>query len=201
MRAYTILAALILASAVPAAAWAAATPGTSPAPESKLTFNGAHLGMTLEQWKSLPISGGNSSHVELVCTDDLGRNPKSGQASGAGAVVCSRVVRYRGTALMQSIPFLSSYRARSPKYYFADGRLSKIDFLVSVDAFNTLDAMFTKKLDVQPATDRIVDKYSDGVKFDRVERIWALPDIKVKIVDPSDIPSQIQVQYSRVEPG
>jgi hypothetical protein len=132
----------------PAAGAGVKTLSSAPPPADLLGVNGAQLGMTLEAWKALPYKAGPTSHMTTSCMaspEPAGGVQRVQTSQRSNLFVCSYVTRYGQTVLQQSFPLTAAFLARSPSYAFVDGRLSRIEFHTSVNAFISLDALLTAR--------------------------------------------------------
>lgn len=192
-----LLAGIVALGLGASAAARAQSPG--PAPQSPpgpahedgqtLQFKGARLGMTIAQWKALPYPGGASTHVETACVD----SPNRSADPGARVVVCSYVTRYGRIELPQSFAFTATRLARDPSYAFVDGKLARIEFQTSIDAFDELDARFATLYGHGQDGQTLRDQHADVA---RVQKIWRTPGGTVRIIDPSPRPSLLSVQFT-----
>jgi hypothetical protein len=194
---------LVIAIAAAGAAQASqATPADAPA--GVVGFMGARLGMGLDDWKALAYPGRNPAQVQAQCADEPaaattikgGRHAAAAPASVAPRLVCTYTSRLGGVALPLSIPLAGSFLVRQPQYDFVGGRLSKIEFHTSIDAFNDLTARFTSRYGPAGQTLRDDVTLSDGLDLPRVRKIWRLPGGSVEIIDPSARPTQLAVQFA-----
>lgn len=162
-----------------------------------LAQSGARLGMSLDDWRSLPDRLWPSSHVVPSCVPDSGSTGLSQGAtsSPAGVLECSYRARDGKTLYQQSFPLFGSFVARAPSFAFVDGRLSQIRFRTSVDAFSRLDAWFTRQLGPPVQTMRDDVRFGQGFTFPRVRRHWRRGDVDVWLIDPSRRPDQLAVRY------
>ncbi|HEX4196509.1 MAG TPA: hypothetical protein VHZ26_03620 [Caulobacteraceae bacterium] len=188
------LGAAALASASRAAASQApqgdATAGAAMADPSQagdIGFMGARLGMGLAAWKALAYPGRNPGDVAAACA--------AGRAS-AGGLVCTYAQRAGGLSLPLSIPLSGSWLVRDPQYDFVGGRLSRIEFHTSIDAFNALTARFEARYG--PASQTLHDDVTTrgGLDLPRVRMIWRLPAGSIEIVDPTTPPNQLAVRFA-----
>ncbi|HEY5006530.1 MAG TPA: hypothetical protein VII42_00915 [Caulobacteraceae bacterium] len=168
---------------------------------SVIGFMGAQLGMGLAEWKALAYPGRNPAQVTTTCSDDTTRTggpPVAGGGSGQGGrlVVCTYTNRLGGAALPLSFPLTQAYLVQGPKYDFIDGKLSKVEFQTSIDAFDDLTARFEARYG--PAAQTLRDDVTTRGGFDlpRVRKIWRLPKGSVEIIDPATPPTQLAVQFS-----
>ncbi|HZC16182.1 MAG TPA: hypothetical protein VE309_05430 [Caulobacteraceae bacterium] len=150
-------------------------------------FMGARLGMGLDAWKALAYPGRNPAEVATACA--------AGPVSTPGVVVCTYAQRAGSLDLPLSIPLSGTWLVRSPRYDFVGGRLSRIEFRTSIDAFNDLTARFEAKYG--PATQTLNDNLTtrDGLNLPRVRKIWRLPAGSIEIVDPTTPPTQLAVRF------
>ena len=150
-------------------------------------FMGAQLGMGLDAWKALAYPGHGPNEVVAACA--------AGPASAPGGVVCTYAQRAGSFDLPLSIPLSGTWLVRDPRYDFVGGRLSRIEFRTSIDAFNDLTARFEAKYG--PATQTLNDDVTtrDGRDLPRVRKIWRLPAGSIEIVDPTTPPTQLAVRF------
>jgi hypothetical protein len=162
---------------------------------------GARLGMGLAEWKALAYPGRNPAQVQTLCSDDStgtagGHLGAGAPGQGAQTVVCTYTSRLGSVTLPLSFPLTNIYLVREPKYDFVGGRLSRVEFRTSIDAFNDLTARFEARYG--PASQTLRDDVTtrDGFDLPRVRKIWRLPSGSVEIIDPSTPPTQLAVQFS-----
>lgn len=170
-----------------AAAASEAPPANAPA--GGIGFMGARLGMGLDQWKALAYPGRDPGQVEAACVN--------GQAGTApGTVVCTYAQRAGGVTLPLSFPLTKTWLVRDPTYDFVDGRLGKIAFHTSIDAFDDLSARFEAKYGPASQIQRDDVKTRSGLDLPRVRKTWRLPSGSIEIVDPATPPTQLAVQFT-----
>lgn len=143
-----------------------------------LSFGGARLGMSKADWLQLAPSGVTTGHAAASCA------PAPAGATVQGEV-CTYATRYGQVTLPQAISLSGGYLAREPTYVFVDGRLRRIAFRTSLNAFSDLDARFTQRFGAPSQTSRRTLSIRSGFKFDEVIRTWRAPGGTVRIVDPS----------------
>jgi hypothetical protein len=85
---------------------------------------------------------------------------------------------------------------RDPKYDFVGGRLSRVEFRTSIDAFNDLTARFEARYGPANQTLRDDVETRSGLDLPRVRKIWRLPSGTVEIIDPATPPTQLDVQFT-----
>ena len=167
-------------------------------------FMGARLGMGLADWKALAYPGRSPAQVQAACANqappaaaEAERHAAvSGPAPAAPALVCTYTSRLGGVVLPLTIPLAGRFLVRQPQYDFTGGRLSKIEFHTSIDAFNDLTARFEGRYGPASQTLRDDVTLSDGLDLPRVRKIWRLPGGSVEIIDPSARPTQLAVQFT-----
>lgn len=191
------LAALLGAVATPALAQTAA----GAIPRGDLQFDGARLGMSLSQWKALPPPQGSTADVATECSNDTtldtaSRVTFSVSGSEPPVVVCSYVARLGRYVLAQDFPLAKTYFARNPKFTFVSGRLAKIEFKSSINAFDDLVAAFEARFGAASQTIRDQIRTPFGLTLPRVQKIWRLPDGLVSITDPSDDLDRLVVDFT-----
>ncbi|HEY3888130.1 MAG TPA: hypothetical protein VGL73_06110 [Caulobacteraceae bacterium] len=168
---------------------------------SAVGFMGARLGMGLAEWKALTYPGRNPAQVRTLCSEDsigtAGSRPGPGASAQSGnAVVCTYANRLGKVTLPLSFPLTNAYLVREPKYVFVGGRLARVGFRTSIDAFNDLTARFEARYG--PATQTLHDDVTtrSGLDLPRVRKIWRLASGSVEIIDPSTPPTQLAVQFT-----
>jgi hypothetical protein len=186
-----------LAVWIPALAKAAPTAGQA-APA--LALKGARLGMTLAQWRALPFGGDTAQHISGLCADapapvGAGRRKARKPPGQPPVLLCSYVARYGRVIVPESFALTPAFLARDPEYYFTGGRLSKIEFHVSVDGFNALVALFRGRYGLENQTVRDSVTIEHGLELQRVQKIWRLPGGSLRITDPSSVYNELLVQY------
>jgi hypothetical protein len=154
--------------------------------------------MTIEEWKALPYPGPSSEHATARCSygpaGAAASDPQGESAKQSTAVeVCAYVAP---EAEDEAFPLMKTFLARSPTYYFGGGRLSKIEFHTSIDAFNDVMALLEAKYG--PASQTLRDDVRLDNSFDlpRVKKIWRQANGSIQLVDPSSAPAQLEVQFT-----
>ncbi|HEY1751974.1 MAG TPA: hypothetical protein VGG29_11965 [Caulobacteraceae bacterium] len=155
----------------------------APAPAAPLGFAGATLGMSLADWKAQPPPADAGPGAEAVCTPQ----PAAGQVS------CGYDSEVGRTALPRALRLDKRYLARGVAYMFNDGRLTEIRFQSSVDAYNDVMAMLTKRYGPPSHTARDSLKSSIG-RLQRVHQVWRTPDGVVTLADPAPTPAALTVR-------
>lgn len=168
------------------------------APSPALEFRGARLGMTIEDWKSLPFPGKSSDPVSRTCKNGpagiIGAG-LSGESSKPTAPV--EICSYASPdETDKSFTLTKTYLVRRPQYDFVNGQLSKIEFHSSINAFNDVMALLDGTYG--PATQTLRDsvKVVDGFDMPRVQMIWRRTNGTIQLVDPSSTPAQLVVRFA-----
>lgn len=170
----------------------------------KLELGRARLGMTFAEWRALPYAGQDDGHVSASCT---------GVPAGNGGaplkivtserprttVACSYVARFGRMAFPQSFALTSTLLANNPEYSFVGGNLSKIEFHLSIDAFDALVALFRARHGSENQTVRDSVTTKDGMIILRVQKVWRLPSGSIRIVDPSSRFNELLVRYESLK--
>jgi hypothetical protein len=166
-----------------------------------LDFEGARLGMTIAAWKALPYPGRSKAHVIAACSDDPSAvirdalTAESGRRRG-GAIVCAYITHYGQKVLVQPFALTKVYFARTPLYEFVGGKLSKIAFRTSIDAFNDLMARLQSRYGPVNQTVRDEVNLRDDLRVPGVKEIWRRSDGMIDIDDPSaSAPNDLTVQF------
>ena len=144
---------------------------------------------------------GSTADVATACSNDAAPDATSRasfDASGSGpqVVVCFYVARIGRYALAQDFPLTKTYLARSPKFTFVSGRLARIEFKSSINAFDDLVALFEARFGPASQTVRDQIRTPFGLTLPRVQNIWRRPDGLVRITDPSDSLDQLAVDFT-----
>jgi hypothetical protein len=192
------MAVLVVAAATPAFC----QPNLGASVSGDLFFGGARLGMSLSQWQALPRPRGSTAGVSAACGNDSApiRGSKASLSASTPApreVVCSYASRLGRYVVAQDFPLTKTYLARDPTFTFVSGRLAKIEFGSSIDAFDDLVAAFETKFGRASQTIRDQIKTPYGPTLPRVQKIWRLPDGVVRITDPSTRLDQLLVDIAR----
>jgi hypothetical protein len=197
---YPGLASLLIAIAGPAVC----QPDLGASASGDLHFGSARLGMSLAQWKASALPGPPAAGLQTTCSNEA--EPAvpvgvkiSASRSEAGALVCSYVTRLGPNVLPQYFPLTKTYLARSPTFTFVSGKLYKIEFRSSIDAFDDLVAIFEGKFGPAGETIRDQVRTSYGQPLPRVQKIWRLSGGLVRITDPSARPDQLVVDFTPLE--
>jgi hypothetical protein len=168
---------------------AASEPPPANAPAGGIGFMGARLGMGLDQWKALAYPGHDPSQVAAACANGQG-------GTAPGTVVCTYAQRAGGVTLPLSFPLTKTWLVRDPTYDFVDGRLGKIAFHTSIDAFDDLSARFEARYGPASQIQRDDVTTRSGLDLPRVRKTWRLPGGSIEIIDPATPPTQLAVQFT-----
>ena len=195
----TLVASIALLSLLGAGAASAA-----PAGGGAFAFTGAHLGMSLGDWRALPFPGGPDRRVQPACTGDAGAGrvallePTPAERK-SGAVACGYVARYGAVALAQGI---RPAKDRSPvqvRYLFVKGRLADIRYRASRDAFDRVTARL--KAAYGPPRAVVRDEVSTEIgRLERVHMSWSTPAGSAVLTDPADARLDLAVELSSRTP-
>lgn len=177
---------------------ASATPAQSAAIP---TFGNARLGMSLQAWRALPFPGPANRRVVVACSGDRGAKAPRGPAPGAvekapGEEVCAYVARYGPhTVLTQSFEWGKGVLAHAPEYHFVGGRLSRIDFEASIDAFDSIMARLKARYGGPARTLRGDARTSLGPR-PKVEEVWDTPSAVIDLTDPTPDPTLLSLSLA-----
>ncbi len=99
-------------------------------------------------------------------------------------MVCDYVSRYGAIALTEDVPWTQGLLVKSPRYVFTDGRLSRIDLHIGIDALDSLMVWLKARYG---APSRLVH---DNMKtrvgpLPRLTARWNTEGGAVELVDPS----------------
>jgi hypothetical protein len=177
--------------------------GNAPAPDLRLVD--AEIGMTLAEWRALPMPSGLTSQAGADC----GAVPPSAVAKAVNGdapkahstVVCDYETHYGKVSLRQSIRINRKYLARDPRYTFLNGRLAQIEFHASIDAFNAVMAAIDRAYGPSTETVRDDGPMYDDVRLPRVRKVWRLAAGLIQVTDPSSRPDELAVQLSAWSSG
>lgn len=177
-----------LAAGLAAIGLAAAAP--PPPAGGPLEFDGAKLGMSLQQWKALPPPSPDP-RATPICEAGAGAAP---------VTACSYAARFGAYELPEPAPLAGRFLARKQTYRFVGGALTCIEYRSSIDAFDVLVA----KLKAQYGRpSRIVHSPATPagqLGAPSVEVDWTLPNGQVRLVDPSPDPNRLMVRL-QARPG
>jgi hypothetical protein len=154
--------------------------------------------MTVEQWKSLPYPGPSSERATARCSyDPVEAPPGDPQGESAKQPTAVEVCTYVAPeAADEAFPLMKTFLARNPRYYFVGGRLSKIEFHTSIDAFNDVMALLETRYGPASQTVRDDLKMTSGFDLPRVRKIWRQANGSIHLIDPSSTPTQLAVQFT-----
>jgi hypothetical protein len=190
--------ALMIGLVVLLAGPAAANQPVPPAQAGDIEFMGVRLGTGLAEWKALAFPGRDSDQVAATCSSAPARTSKGGPSTAQAqpTVVCGYVAKSGSVDLPPSLPLTGNFLVRDPKYEFVGGRLSSIAFHTSIDAFNDLTTRFEARYG--PASQTLYDdvKTRGGYDIPRVRKIWRLAGGSIEITDPTNPPTQLEVQFT-----
>jgi hypothetical protein len=186
---------------------AVALVGPSPAQtEAPVAFDGAALGMSINDWKSLPLPAGVGPDATPACAPVTTAKPIPGRPLAAmtqrvNEQACAYDARFGHDILPHSIQLDARYRATGLRYLFVAGRLSEIDFSASVDAYSDVMAMLDSGFGTPSRTVRDSVRTSVGL-FPRVHQTWRTPGGDVDLVDPGPDPVALSVRFTAADrPG
>lgn len=169
-----------------------------------LSFMGAQMGMTVDEWRSLAPPEGAGPDALPACSSDPrveavnANNPLSATQAASGVVTCSYVSQFGDWILTHSVKLDARYRASDVKYLFDHGRLAEIRFAAPIDAFSDVMSMLKGECGPPTATQSDQIRTADG-RFARVTQTWRVAGGTIKLVDPAGGLTQLEV--SMVGPG
>jgi hypothetical protein len=199
---------------------AAPAPRSKPAPEAPKAppvyyeFKGARLGMTIDEWKAVPIPATYESSyfkggpTKVWCSTDTGADGKpvsgfymSSRWREAGVVQC----KYARMEMIGSYGMLSSSSVKigdritkDVTYNFLDGKL----FLIDIDAASALldDVMdgLTAKWGKQTSEINDTTQNKAGAAFPHTVKVWMNPAATIRVEAPYSRIDDMNVTYSDV---
>ena len=192
------------AGAILAAAAMTAGAGMAGEPMA-LSFDGATLGMSIADWKSLAPPAGVGLDAAPICASvTQAREPPSRAIAAslppADTQACGYDARIGHDLLPRTVPLDQRYRATGVRYLFVGGRLEEIDLAASIDAFNDVMAMLEQKYGPPTQTARDWTHTSMG-RVARVRQTWRTAAGVVTLVDPAADPVQLTVRFGAGPPG
>lgn len=151
-----------------------------------LGFDGAYLGMSLEAWRRAPFPGTPNPHTAPTCTAGAGSTAAGLTKASAAATteVCAYVSRYGSAILTEDVPWTQGLLAKSPRYVFTGGRLTRIDIHVGIDAFDKVMARMKARYGAPSRMVRDNMKTRVGA-LSRVTVRWKTPAGAIELVDPT----------------
>lgn len=184
------------------ASWAAAAATPTPA-AGPLSFLGAYVGMSREAWAALPPPGGRAA--EIRCTAPAASGQLNGAAApdpapAAGPITCAYIRRFGRYALPVTVRLSNGLFATHLRYTFQGGRLQRIAYRMSVDAYDRLTADLHARLGNASGVRRDSVPTAHGL-LPRVSRTWRTPAGAVQIVDPVSPYVQLQVRLCALDCG
>lgn len=175
----------------------AATPPAPPA--GPLSFLGAYVGMPREAWAALPPPGAHAAEVQ--CTPSPASEPGDPNLPvAADRVTCAYVRHYGRFALPVTVRLANGLLATHLRYTFEDGRLQRISYRMSVDAYDRLMSDFHARHGAADRVQRDTVSSTHGA-LPRVSQTWRSARGLVQIVDPVPPYTQLQVRLSALDPG
>jgi hypothetical protein len=199
-----MLRATVLSGALTAGLAAAHLTSTSPRTTGPLSFDGAKLGMTVGEWRSLAPPPGvgpaaaadcGSGIVAALREERIAATPPS-----PGRLTCAYGERFGDDILLHSAKFDDRYRLDGLRYRFVGGRLSEIDFSASIDAYNDIAAKLTHDYGPPATTVRDVMR-TPARRFPRVRQTWRAPGGDISLTDPTDDPLRLGVRIASLPAG
>jgi hypothetical protein len=110
---------------------------------SGLDFLGSRLGMTLQDWRAVPIPPGAGPNAIRICTDEykavrVPGYPLSAQDVRTGVVVCAFKAQFGQDLLTHSVDIDRNASAHQLAYVFRHGQLDEIRFTAAEEAYGDL---------------------------------------------------------------
>jgi hypothetical protein len=176
-------------------ALAAAAPDPAAGP---LSFLGAYVGMPQHAWATLPPPGRRAAEAQCAPPTGSGPRERTGGPSSDAAVApvtCAYVRRFGRFSLPVTVRLSNGLLATHLRYTFQDGRLQRITYQISVDAYDRLIADLHARLGAADSVRRDSIRTAHGV-LPRVSQTWRTPMGAVQIVDPVPPYAQLQVSLS-----
>jgi hypothetical protein len=194
-----LIAAGVAALAGAAAAHLAHPPPTQPPAAAPASFDGAKLGMTVGEWKSLAPPPGVGPSAAADCGKQVVAALRADQIAaaplGPGRTTCAYDARFGRDVLLHSARLDARYRIDGLRYRFTSGRLGEVDFTASIDAYNDIVAALTREYGPPTATVRDVVRTAVG-RFPRVRQTWRAAGGVVSLTDPTDDPLRLGVRIA-----
>lgn len=179
-----------------ALAAAPSTPAAGP-----LSFLGAYVGMPREAWAALPPLGGRAAEVQCAASPTASRRDPamaSNPASTSDDETCAYVRRYGHYALPVTVRLSNGLQATHLRYTFEDGRLQRIGYQLSVDAYDRLMSELHTRLGAADQVQRDAVRTDHGA-LPRVSQTWRISTGLVQVIDPVPPYSTLQVRLSAVD--
>jgi len=158
---------------------------------------GIHFGMSIDDWKALPIPGERPGMVQPVCSDDQAAanylGVKTAPAPGQ-PVVCGYANRIGSVFLSDNISVLGGYPASALRYRFPASQLAEIDCAAPDNAFTAAHARFDQLYGPSKKLLRDTVRTEVGVR-PRVRETWSIPGGTVTMIDPAQPASDLLLQY------
>ena len=195
----TIAAAALLGGAGAAHLTSAAPPPVAAQSAGPLSFDGAHLGMTLGEWRALAPPPGVGPTAAADCGPGIVaalREARVTTTASTGQTVCAYDARFGDDVLLHSAKLDDHYRIDALRYRFTDGRLSEVDFTASVDAYNDIVARLTHDYGQPTSTVRDFTRIADG-RFAEVRQTWRADGGVVTLTDPTSNPLRLSVRIAQ----
>lgn len=155
-----------------------------------IAFKGSTLGMTLQDWRAVPIPLGAGPAPERACSNEhrIAKIPAfhlSAIEVKTGVIACTYVSRFGHQVLAHSIDLDPSFRASNLAFVFTHNRLSEIRFKASIDARSDIIALLTKSYGPPTRTTHNSSWMPWGL-IHRVRQSWTTPTGIIMLEDPSD---------------
>jgi hypothetical protein len=164
-----------------------------------IEFQGAKLGMSMDAWTALPLPGGAPDTVRRTCADGAsGANrPLAVKASAKvnHPITCSFERLYGHLSLPVSLTLSPDFRALDPTYQFVGGKLTRIAFSTSIDAFNQVTSSLEASYGAASQIQRDEIRSELGIRLPRVRETWRRPDGLIRITDPASAPNRLVVEF------
>jgi hypothetical protein len=191
----TFLGSLLVLSLLGAGAASAA-----PAGGGAFAFTGAHLGMSLANWRALRFPGVPQGRAKPACSSDAGVSrvallaPTPAEHK-SGALVCGYVARYGDVVLPEGIRPAKGREPVQVRYVFVNSRLADIRYRAPGSAFDRVTARL--KAAYGPPRAIVRDEVRTEIgRLQRVRMSWATPAGSAVLTDPDDPRLEVAVELS-----
>jgi hypothetical protein len=169
-------------------------------PAAVFVFNGARLGMSLEDWRARPFPGSSAAvpNAKPICSDEALAKPAGLIAStetSADSVVCAYLSHYGRYFLNETLPINRKYTAQAVRYVFRNDRLFRIEYQTTADAYDDLASQFDARYGPSIKLVRDTVATANGRYF-RVTQTWRTPDLIVDLTDPVAGTSRLSISFT-----
>lgn len=156
---------------------------------ASLPLEGATFGMSTGAWRAPPVPASAGPTAVPMCWThqqpvSVPGYTLSAEDKRTDLTTCAYLSRFGSYVLPHSVRLDSRFSATGLRFLFVRDRLSEVEFRTSVDAYNDVMALLTKRFGPPTRTDRDTIVTELG-RTPRVRQLWQVRGGKIELVDPS----------------